>query len=98
MSSIAFSGAGVEVSKHDDNLQTAMLFVAVVTPVNSEVLTITHGSDPELRRIVHVLDSNGDSAEVVGPNVTKIRRVSATTTEITFGAAAAGTYRILLRV
>ena len=98
MSTVAFSSTGTLDSSSDDNLQTNMLFTGLVTIVNSEVATITHGSDPDYRRMVTVLDSNGDDAEVVGPNVTNIRRASATTTEITFGAGAAGTYRISLRI
>lgn len=98
MSSVAFSAAGSVAAGYpaDENLQTKMRSVAVVTLGAGETATITHGSDPELTRRVEALNASGASLLAGGsPDVTVIR-ASATTT--TVQSTAGGTIRVVIEL
>lgn len=93
MSSIAFSGAGVNNTDYpqDDNRQTVFRSVHKFTPANSETVTITHGTDKDNKRRISIIKASGEEEYYPGftANVlTSVTRTDTETTTIVFGSAA----------
>jgi hypothetical protein len=86
----ALNSTGVFVSKEIKGQRYDRAFIAVVTPVAGEKLTINHGDDLDYRRNVKVL-TESTKAPYAGATV-NINFPDKT--EIIF--AAAGTYRVIL--
>ena len=99
MSTVAFSSTGtlLNSSTIDDVVNTSVRCAAKITVVNSETATITHFNDPDLLRSVRVLkSSDGSDAPVNASGIVSITKASSSGTAVVFGAAAAGTYWVVI--
>jgi len=77
------------------NMESPNIFVHKGTVVNNEVLTIVHGKDVEGFRDVLIINS---ATGVDAPTAAVVARATSESTTVTFGAAAAGSYIIKIRL
>jgi RecJ-like exonuclease len=103
-SQITFSSTGSLQAGFDfpnsEHRKGHMETVLKVTVVNSEVVTIKHGSDADRVREVRIIRANGqqvrEPATVDTNTGATVVRTDAETTTITFGSGAAGSYTIFI--
>lgn len=94
---VAFSGAGTMAAGYPiDEHPVGSRFILKPTLANSEVLTVTHASDPNKARRIHVL--NASTGALIADSVVAVVRASATQTTFTASGAGAGTYLILIEI